>query len=163
MTEIINKNEFLEENIPVHLRDAQKKAETLRKKYKLSNKKQRVPLKQQKKIGVRAKKGYYTRLVNDVGDRIANFLQAGYSFREDVVKEGNTASKDLTQSGKIACQQVGAGIMGYYLDVPQEWKDEDDARKQAELDERERAIGLDKLDPRIRRGTIEIKRGPLEK
>jgi len=42
MTETINKDEFLKEDIPVHLRDAQKKAKTLRKQYKLPNKKQRI-------------------------------------------------------------------------------------------------------------------------
>lgn len=148
--------------LPEHIQKAQDKAAALREQFEKMPKQKRIPLRQQKKIGVEKKKGMHTRLVNDEGDRIVNFMKAGHNFREDEVRMGEQSSGDASQFGKVACQPVGGGIMGYYMDIPEEYWEEDQAKKQAQLDAKDALLGAEKMDPKRKRGNVKMNFGPLE-
>lgn len=103
----------------------------------------RVPLKDQRAIGsVRAKPGYKIRLVNDTDDRIEKFKLAGYEHVESKDVKSDQRSKDPSQPGSVACQEVGGGIKGYFMQIPEELYNEDQAAKLREVDEKMRRIEL---------------------
>jgi hypothetical protein len=83
------------------------------------------------------------RWVNDVDDRIADFLAGGYEFvheNEKLVageKTVDSSSKGLDTRVKKA---VGRGVTAYLMKIPIKWYKEDQANKMREVNETERAI-----------------------
>lgn len=75
--------------------------------------------------------GYKRRVFNDEPGRIARALEAGYEH--------------VLENGKPICRTVGSaerggGLTGYLMEIPEEWYDEDFAKKQEALDETDAAI-----------------------
>lgn len=122
----------------------------------------RTPLSKQKRIGIRQEKGYHYHLVNDIGDRISAFHEAGYDLVEAEAREGEKASQDSSQLGKYASQSVGNGVTAYYMRTPDKYYREDQLTKQVEIDKTDQIIGMDKIDGRVRRGSVEIDYGSLD-
>jgi hypothetical protein len=125
---------------------------------KIQKKRKRVPLHKQNRIGIRKEPGYHYHLGNDEGDRIDNMREAGYDFVESEAREGKKDASDEKQFGRHACQNVGNGVKGYYMRIPQEEWEEDQQDRQLEVDRIEKAIGLDRIPERVRRGQIKIDR-----
>ena len=116
-------------------------------KKEIKERKKRVPLGAQRLKGLvqNQKEGYVYRWVNDTPGRIAMALEGGYQFvtNDDViVGEGEDRNTDL---GSMKSQHGGFDAGGkpykrYLMVIRKELYDEDQAFKNAELDEVDRAI-----------------------
>lgn len=82
---------------------------------------------------------FVPRWVNDVDDRIARFVNAGYEFvKNDGITVGDTTVDFNRQTDtSIVRKGVGGGKVAYLMAIPKEFYDEDQAKKQAKLDELE--------------------------
>lgn len=127
---------------------------------KTAPKRKRISFHKRKRLGIDQEKGYHYRLVNNEGDRIAAFKDAGYSFVDGKVRDGQKDASDGSQFGKVACQSVGNGVMAYYMRIPDEYFKEDQADKQRELDDFDKRVGFDKIPKHVRRGSVKIDYGP---
>ena len=117
----------------------------------------RVPLHKQKRVGIEAAPGFKARLVNDEGDRIAAFEEAGYRKMNKPIRQGQKDAADASQVGKIASQAVGGGVTGYYMEIPKDLYKQDQMEKQKENDETMRQIGhLKDVAPSAERGEVVI-------
>lgn len=78
--------------------------------------------------------GFSYRVVNDVGDRIEQLKAIGYEIVEDSkVQVGDRRITNPTKEGSPVKVSVGGGLYGYVMRIPQEWKDEDQAKKDAHV------------------------------
>jgi hypothetical protein len=85
--------------------------------------------------------GYHYRIVNDAGDRIAQFLEAGYELVDaDAVRVGDKRVAQPTAEGTKAQVSVGKGDKAFVMRIKDEWYAEDQAAKQAEVDKLELSI-----------------------
>lgn len=84
--------------------------------------------------------GWSYRIVNDVGDRIEELKARGYEVVTHDVSIGDRRVASAKGVGTPATLKVGGGITGVLMRIPQEFKDEDDKVKQAEVDKMEEAI-----------------------
>lgn len=85
---------------------------------------------------------FYYRWVNDIDDRLLTFKNAGYEFvqKSEVKSLGDpTVDSSLGTDSRLR-KGVGGGRIAYLMKLPLEFKQEDDARKEAELLETERAM-----------------------
>jgi len=103
---------------------------------------QRTPLANRSVLGVRGKEpGYVYRVVNDVGDRINSFQEAGYEMVTDKdVSIGDRRVGRASQDGTPVSLPVGGGVTGYLMRQKQEFYDEDQAFKEASHKELERSM-----------------------
>jgi hypothetical protein len=139
--------------------DKSKTSESVEVKMSIRKQKKfkRVPFRKQERIGVAKKPGIYTRLVNDVGNRIARFKKAGFTLRENSeIRNGGKDAADASQFGNVACQNVDReGRMGYYMDIPEEMIREDIEYKEQETIDLLNEIGI-KNEISNREGKIKI-------
>lgn len=85
--------------------------------------------------------GYDYRVVNDQGDRVAEFLDRGYELVEaSSVRVGDKRVNATTPEGTKAQVSVGKGEKAFVMRIKQEWYDEDQKAKQALVNEQEAAI-----------------------
>lgn len=89
---------------------------------------------------------YEYRIVNDTGDRVEQMKAAGY----DVVSAKDVTIGDrrinvASTEGTAATASVGGGVKAVVMRIPKEWYEEDQARKQAVVDETEAATKADAL------------------
>lgn len=91
--------------------------------------------------------GYQYRVVNDVGDNVQRFLNAGYEFVEakDVVI-GDTRIGAPSATGSKAEAHVGGGTKAFVMRQKQEWYDEDQEAKQSHVNAIEAATKEKALD-----------------
>lgn len=87
---------------------------------------------QVQKLAYEARVGYHRHWFNDSPGRIETALEAGYTHVED--KDGKKVSR------VVGISPGGGPQMGFLMEVPQEWYDEDMARQAAVNAEREAAI-----------------------
>jgi len=85
---------------------------------------------------------FVQRWVNDVDDRIPRFKAAGYEFvNNDGISVGDdTVDYRSTTDTSIVRKGVGGGKVAYLMQIPREWYEEDQAKKQARVDEIEDAM-----------------------
>lgn len=108
----------------------------------------RVPVSQRNVLTVKGKDpNYVYRVVNDVDDRVAQFLEGGY----ELVDKATTGVGDLrvSQGTAIGSKQevsVGQGIKAKVMRIKKEWFDEDQQRKQKFVDQQEASIREKALD-----------------
>lgn len=76
--------------------------------------------------------GFHRHWFNDEPGRIEEALQAGYTHVED--KDGRKVQRVVG----VATQ--GGALMGFLMEIPEEWFKEDMARNQQVVDERDAAI-----------------------
>lgn len=86
--------------------------------------------------------GYTYRVVNDVGDRIQQFLDAGYELVESAaVKVGDRRVDNASAEGSKAQVSVGkTGEKAFVMRIKDEWYKEDQQAKAAEVDKLEQSI-----------------------
>ena len=86
-------------------------------------------------------KNFQGRWVNDIDDRIANFLEGGYEF---VLKDGHTVSEPTmdatTKLDSRVKKPVGKGVTAYLMRLPKDLWLEDQAAKEKELAALDRAM-----------------------
>ena len=87
---------------------------------------------QVQKLAYDARVGYHRHWFNDNPGRIKQALEAGYTHVED--KEGKKVAR------VVGVNPAGGALMGYLMETPQEWYEEDMARQAALDTEREQAI-----------------------
>lgn len=107
----------------------------------------RTPLTNKGKLSVSRKDpAFEYRFVNDDGDNVADRMEQGW---EPVVKsETEVGSKRVDLSTEVGSQvsvSVGQGMKAILMKIPKEFKEEDDAIKQAAVDRTEAATKADAL------------------
>lgn len=118
----------------------------------------RTPIGQRNVLTVAGKDSDYEyRIVNDSGDRIQSFLDAGYEIvRDEDVKVGDKRVNKATPEGSAAQLSVGQGQKAFVMRIRKEWYQEDQASKQVYNDQVENTIKQKALDGTY--GKLEITR-----
>lgn len=100
---------------------------------------------------------YDYRIVNDVGDRIHEFLDNGYEIcSKDDLRIGDSRLGAPSSEDSVAKASVGRGMVGYVLRIRKEWREEDERAKQEAVDATEIAMKTDALNGNY--GKLEISR-----
>lgn len=102
--------------------------------------KQRVPLHKRNTIKSASRPGFVRRIVNDTPGRVQAFLDAGYTVVTDGSEVGDHATGLPKGTGTASTRQVGNGIEGVLMEIPEELYNEDQRDKQDMVDRTERAI-----------------------
>lgn len=85
--------------------------------------------------------GFEYRIVNDEGDRVAQFQGMGYEIVSDAnLRVGDRRVANPTAEGSPVQVSVGGGVSGYVMRIKSEWYAEDQAAKAAQIDEQEKAL-----------------------
>lgn len=108
--------------------------------------KKRIPLRQRNVLTVEDKykrEDFEYRFVNDREDRINIFEDAGWEKvmdDEQVIQVGDDSIRRETRDGTPVTKNVGGGKVAYLMKIPKDVYDEEQAIKQREIDESERAM-----------------------
>ena len=113
-----------------------------------SGRTQRVPVGTRNVLTVAGKDpNYEYRIINDSGDRVQEFMDAGYELVEkDSVRVGDKRVNSATAEGTVSQVSVGQGQKGYIVRIKKEWYQEDQAKKQRQVNDQERATKEKALD-----------------
>lgn len=119
---------------------------------------QRVPVGTRNVLTVAGKEaGYEYRIINDSGDRVQEFLDAGYELvKQDSVRVGDKRVNTASAEGSVSQVSVGQGQKGFVVRIKKEWFEEDQSRKLAKVAELENATKAKALDGTY--GKLEITR-----
>jgi hypothetical protein len=97
------------------------------------------------------------RVVNDLDDRINEFLDAGWVFEtSEDIRVGDSRIDDHSKLGKVRVINVGGGIKAYLMKIRKDWYDEDQKAKQDHVDRTEAAMRPDQLNGQY--GKVELTR-----
>ena len=120
---------------------------------------QRVPVGSRKVLTVAGKDpSYEYRIINDSGDRVQEFVEAGYELVDnDSVRVGDKRVNSASAEGSKAQLSVGQGQKAFVVRIKKEWYEEDQAKKQAHVNELENATKAKALDGTY--GKLDISRG----
>lgn len=100
---------------------------------------------------------YEYRVINDSGDRVQEFVDAGYELVEaGSVRVGDKRVNSATSEGSKAQISVGQGQKAFVVRIKKEWYEEDQAAKQAHVNRLEEATKAKALDGTY--GKLEISR-----
>jgi len=118
----------------------------------------RVPVSQRNVLTVKGKDpAYEYRVVNDVDDRIAQFLEGGYELVDkDSHDVGDKRVSQGTSVGSKKVFSVGQGIKGHLMRIPKDLYEMDQAAKQGFVNRQEASIKEKALDGNY--GKLEISR-----
>lgn len=118
----------------------------------------RVPVSQRNVLTVKGKDpNYVYRVVNDVDDRIAQFIEGGYELVDD--NSTDVGDKRVSQGTSVGSKKifsVGQGTKGYLMRIPKELYEEDQAAKQRFVSQQEASIKEKALDGNY--GKLEVTR-----
>jgi hypothetical protein len=95
--------------------------------------------------------------VNDVDDRVAQFVEGGYELVND--NSTDVGDKRVSQGTTVGSKKifsVGQGTKGYLMRIKREWYDEDQAAKQGFVNQQEASIKEKALDGNY--GKLEVTR-----
>lgn len=109
----------------------------------------RSPLSSRNRLSIKNKEpGYVYRIVNDVDDRVALLQEQGYEIctKESVGAIGDKRIDNASSLGSNSVISVGQGVKAVVMRQKEEYYKEDQALKQAEIDELELTMGKDKSD-----------------
>lgn len=109
----------------------------------------RVPVSGRNRLEVKNKEpGYVYRVVNDVDDRVERLMQAGYEICPEarVGAIGNKRVDSPSALGSSATVSVGKGVRAVVMRQKEEYYKEDQAAKQAEIDELESTMKTSRSD-----------------
>ncbi|MDE3022467.1 MAG: hypothetical protein KGI54_11480 [Pseudomonadota bacterium] len=120
---------------------------------------QRTPIGKRNVLTVAGKDANYQyRIINDSGDRVQEFLDAGYELvKEDSVKVGDKRVNKASAEGSVSQISVGQGQKAFVVRIKKEWYQEDQKAKQDQVDAQENATKSKALDGTY--GKLEISRG----
>ena len=107
----------------------------------------RVPLRTRNILTAPKKPGFVRRFVNDKGDRIQAFKDAGWSVVDTVDQVGDEKVGRATSMGSSANPSVGGGQRAVLMELPEKYYEEDMAAKQAEIDKVEQEIKRNSTTP----------------
>lgn len=100
---------------------------------------------------------YVYRIINDSGDRVQEFMEAGYELvKDDSVKVGDKKVNKSSSEGSLSQVSVGQGQKAFVVRIKKEWYEEDQAAKQLRVDELENSTKAKALDGTY--GKLEITR-----
>jgi len=99
--------------------------------------KKRIPMGTRDRLRYPERKGYKRRVFNDDHDRIQRALDAGYEFVSGNHPGGDPIAGKPSQQGSKIMKEVGGGIKGYLMEIPEEFYEEDQKAKQDEIDRQE--------------------------
>lgn len=86
------------------------------------------------------------RVVNDTGDRVAQFVENGWEVVKDSgVQIGDRRIANPTKEGSVVTTSVGGGTQGILMRIRKDWYDEDQTSKQSYVNETEQAMKKDAL------------------
>ncbi len=103
--------------------------------------------------------GWHYRIVNDTGDRIAQFLEAGYELVDSsTVRVGDKRVAQASAEGSKAQVAVGKGEKAFVMRIKNEWYKEDQDAKQAEIKRLEQTI-TQNLAGKADYGSVKIESG----
>lgn len=104
--------------------------------------KKRTPISGRNVLTVVGKEpGYVYRIVNDTGDRIAQFLEADYELVEaSAVQVGDRRVNNGTAEGTKAQVSVGGGSKAFVMRIKEEFYKEDQVAKHAHVNQLEQTI-----------------------
>ena len=105
----------------------------------------RTPVGRRNILSVKGKEaGYEYRIVNDEFDRIDTFKEAGWEVVSNSdVSVGDKRVAASTTPGSAAQVNVGGGAKGVVMRIKQDWYDEDQAAKRAQVKETEDQLRRD--------------------
>jgi hypothetical protein len=84
------------------------------------------------------------RFVNDTGSRVTNFQSAGYELVQDEeIVVGDSRVFDPSDLGSAKCVTSNDGTKSYLMRIKKEWFKEDQAAKQGQINETEKAMKSD--------------------
>jgi hypothetical protein len=108
----------------------------------------RVPVGQRNILTVKGKDpNYVYRVVNDVDDRVAQFLEGGYEIVDkDSTGVGDARASQGTAVGSKQHFSVGQGTKAFVMRIKREFYEEDQATKQQFVDRQEAATKEKALD-----------------
>ena len=114
----------------------------------------RIPLGTRNILTAPKKPGFVRRFVNDKGDRIQAFKDAGWAAAEMVAEVGDDKAGRATSMGSSATPSVGGGQRAVLMEIPEEYYDADNKAKQAKIAQVEKEIsrnkpGQDGLDGKV--------------
>ena len=85
--------------------------------------------------------GFVYRVVNDVGDRVAQFEELGYEIvRDKEIKVGDKRVTKPTADGSPVQVSVGGGTQAFIMRIKQDWYDEDQKAKMEHVDKLESSM-----------------------
>ncbi len=91
--------------------------------------------------------GYTYRIVNNVDDRVEHFKDGGWEVvGADALKRNARRVDQYAPTGSAAEISVGQGMKAIVMRQKNEWYEEDQALKQAQVDASEQAMKRDALD-----------------
>jgi len=93
----------------------------------------RIPLGTRNILTAPKKPGFVRRFVNDVGDRVQAFKEAGWNTVDDVSQVGDPKVGRASSMGSGANPHVGRGQRAVLMEIPEEIYEEDYAKAQAEI------------------------------
>ena len=100
----------------------------------------RVPLGTRNVLTAPKKPGFVRRFVNDTGDRVQAFKDAGWNVAEEVNQVGDDKAGKASLMGSQANPSVGGGQRAILMEVPIEIYKEDKAVSQAKITQVENEI-----------------------
>ena len=101
---------------------------------------------------------YEYRIINDAGDRVQEFLDAGYELvKDESVKVGDKRVNKATSEGTLSQISVGQGQKAFVVRIKKEWYNEDQATKQARVSELEASTKAKALNGTY--GDFKVERG----
>ncbi|CAB4132246.1 hypothetical protein UFOVP248_1, partial [uncultured Caudovirales phage] len=109
---------------------------------------QRIPVGTRQVLTVSGKDpGYEYRIINDSGDRVQEFMDAGYELvSADSVRVGDKRVNSISPEGSKAQLSVGQGQKAFVVRIKKDWYDEDQAKKQERVNQLESATKAKALD-----------------
>lgn len=118
----------------------------------------RTPVSQRNILTVKGKDpAFEYRIVNDVEDRITQFLEAGYEIvQNSSVEVGDIRASMGTPVGTAKQLSVGNGIKAFVMRIKKDWYDEDQRAKLRQVAAQETSITEKALDGNY--GKLEISR-----
>jgi hypothetical protein len=118
----------------------------------------RTPIGKRNVLTVTGKEaGYEYRVVNDTSDRVQDFLDNGWEVvSKDNVRVGDKRLNQSSEMGSAAEVNVGQGMKAVVMRIRQDWYEDDQAAKQAEVSRTEEATRSEALNGTY--GKLEISR-----
>ena len=116
----------------------------------------RIPLGTRNILTAPKKSGFVRRFVNDKGDRVSTFKEAGWAVVDEDIQVGDPKIGKASTTGSLVNPHVGGGQRAVLMELPEEYYAEDKAAAQAKITTVENEIrrnsqtpGSDGLDGKI--------------
>lgn len=114
---------------------------------KVEQARKRIPLGTRNILTAPKKAGFVRRFVNDKGDRLQSFKDAGWKAVDGDVQVGDPKVGRATSIGSGVNPHVGGGERAVLMEIPEEIYNEDYAASQAEITKVENEIKRNQSGP----------------